>query len=92
MSTLSRTVWLPSVQADKVTLPPPLPVLLLDKSFLLGHLVAPLAKRPSLGFSSGRDLVVLWGSALAAWSLLGILCLPRSLPLPNSCHLCLSQK
>ena len=46
-------------------------------------------KRPTLDFSLGYDLTVCafehtLGSVLAAWSLLGILCLSLSLPLPCS--------
>ena len=44
-------------------------------------------KHPTLDFGSGRDLMFVgsspvWGSALTAWSPLGILSLPPSLPLP----------
>ena len=44
-----------------------------------------------LNFGSGRDCTLgemepVLGSVLTAWSLLGILSLPHSLPLPCSCR------
>ena len=49
-------------------------------------------KPPTLDFSSGHDLTIVgWsptlGPALTVWSLLGILSLPLSLPLPSSLSL-----
>ena len=56
----------------------------------MGHLVAQSVEHLTLDVSSGHDLRVLrssltLGSMLGmAWSLLEILCLPLSLPLPCS--------
>ena len=68
--------------------------ILILKDVLWGTWVAQLAKRPTFDFGSGHDLMVhefepTLGSVLAAGSLLGILCLPLSLPLPTHA---LSQK
>ena len=57
--------------------------------------MAQLVKRQPLGFGSGHDLTTRGletasGSALIAWSLLGILGLPLFLPLPCSVSLSLS--
>ena len=58
-----------------------------------GAQVAQLVRHPTLDLSSGHDLEhesPTWGSVLTAWSLLGILSLPFSLPLP--CSLSVSLK
>ena len=59
--------------------------------------MAQSVKRPTLGFSSSHDLMVLEfephiGLRVTAGSLLGILSLPLSLPLPtHACALSLSK-
>ena len=60
-----------------------------------GAWVAQLVKCGTLDFGSGHDLMVCemepqWGPVLTAWSLLGILSLRLSLPLPPVCSCILS--